>query len=63
MHHADLAGGARVAVGHVRRALLVADEDVMELRILGERVVGGKDGAAGIPEHQVGTLPSATIPR
>ena len=30
MHDADLARGPGVAVGHVRRALLVADEDVAD---------------------------------
>ena len=47
--HADLARGARVAVGHVRRALLVAHEHVMDGE-LAQRVVGGQDGAAGIAE-------------
>ena len=46
---ADLARGARVAVGHVRGALLVAHEDVVDGK-LAQRVVGGQDGAAGIAE-------------
>ena len=46
---ADLAGGARVAVGHVRGALLVAHEDVADGE-LAQRVVDGQDGAAGIAE-------------
>ena len=47
--NADLARGAGVAVGHVRGALLVADEDVADGEFA-ERVVGGQDGAAGIAE-------------
>ena len=46
---ADLARGAGVAVGHVRGALLVADEDVVDGE-LAQRVVGGQDGSAGIAE-------------
>ncbi len=46
---ADLARGARIAVGHVRGALLVADQDVMNGE-LAQRVVGGQDGSAGIAE-------------
>ncbi len=46
---ADLAGGAGVAVGHVRGALLVADEDVVDGE-LAQRVVGGEDGSAGVAE-------------
>src|SRR6185503_16038551 len=48
--HADLAAGAGVAVGHVRRPLLVADEDVAD-RIAEHRVVGRKDRAARVAEH------------
>ena len=48
--HADLAARARVAVGHVRRALLVADEHVAD-RIAEHRVVGRQDRAARIAEH------------
>ena len=47
--HADPPGGAGVAVGHVRGALLVADEDVVDGE-LAQRVVGGQDGSAGIAE-------------
>ena len=46
---ADLARGAGVAVGHVRGALLVADEDVVDGE-LAQRVVDGQDGSAGIAE-------------
>ena len=46
---ADAARGARVAVGHVRGALLMAHEDVVDGK-LAQRVVDGQDGAAGIAE-------------
>ena len=46
---ADAAGCARVSVGHVGRALLVADQDVVDGK-LAQRIVGGKDGPAGIAE-------------
>ena len=44
-HHARLAGRARVAVGHVRGPLLVADEDQLDLRV-DERVEDRHRGAA-----------------
>ena len=40
---------ARVSVGHVGRALLVADEDMVDGE-LAQRVVDGQDGPAGIAE-------------
>ena len=40
--HARRARGARVAVGHERRALLVAREDVADRRLAQERVVDGE---------------------
>ncbi len=43
---ADLAGDPGVAVGGVGAALLVADEDVAQLRIVAEDVVEGQDHAA-----------------
>ena len=46
---ADLAARARVAVGHVRRALLVPDEDVAD-RIAEHRVVRGQNRPARIAE-------------
>ncbi len=49
---ADLAGGAGVAVGHVRGALLVADEDVVDGE-LAQGVVGGEDGSARVAEDFV----------
>ncbi len=49
---ADLARGAGVAVGHVRGALLVADEDVVDGE-LAQGVVDGEDGSAGVAEDPV----------
>jgi hypothetical protein len=43
---ADLARGARVAVGHVRGALLVAHEDVVDGE-LAQRVVAGRMAPPG----------------
>ncbi len=48
--HADAASSACVAVGHVRCALLVANEDVMELGFA-ERIINGKNRAARITEN------------
>ena len=53
--------GARVAVGHVRRALLVADEDVAD-RVLEQRVVGRHDRAARITEHDVDAFADEAFP-
>ena len=47
--HAHLARGARIAVGHVRGALLVAHQHVVNGK-LAQRVVGGQNRAAGIAE-------------
>ena len=49
MRNAHLAGRARVAVGHVRRALLVADEDVVDGK-LAQRIVDGQNRSARIAE-------------
>src|ERR1035437_5563864 len=46
---ANLARGARVAVCHVRRTLLVADEGVVDGE-LAQGVIDGQDGPAGIAE-------------
>ncbi len=46
---ADSTAGSRVAIGHMRGALFVAYEDVMQLRFT-KRVVDGKNGATGIAE-------------
>ena len=46
-------GGARVAVRGVSASLLVAYEDVADLRVRRYAVVEGEDDAAGIPEDRV----------
>ncbi len=48
--HADAAARPRVAVGHMRRALLVANQDVPN-RKLQHRVIRGENRPAGIAEH------------
>ena len=52
---ADLAAGARVAVGHVRGALFVADQHVAN-RVVEQRVVGRQNRAARIAEDGVHAL-------
>ncbi len=54
--HADLAARPRVAVGRVAAALLVADEDVADLRVVAEDVVDREDDAARVAEQRVGAL-------
>ncbi len=44
------AAGARVSIGHVRGALLVAHQHMVHARF-GHGVVGGQDGAAGVSEY------------
>ena len=53
---ADAAGSARVALRHVAGALLVPREDVANRRAARERVVGGKDRAAGKSEDDLDAL-------
>ena len=48
--HSHSSAGARVAIGHVRGALFVADQNVVNLGP-GQRVIGRQDGAAGIAEY------------
>ena len=48
--NAHFAGGARVAVGHVRGALLVADKDVVDGKFA-QRIVNGKNCSARVPEY------------
>ena len=59
--HADLARGARVAVGHVRRALLVPHEHVAD-RVLQQRVVDGHHRAAGVAEDDVDPFAREHLP-
>ena len=49
-HHAGLAGGAGVAVGHERRARLVAREHVGDVALAQQRVVDGQVVIAGNAE-------------
>ncbi len=48
--------GARVAVGGVHRALLVAHQDVLHLVLLEQLVVDEQDRAAGVAEYDFGAL-------
>ena len=49
----SLTGDAGVAVGHVRRGLLVAHEDVADVRVLRQGVVEGQNRAAGVAEDRI----------
>ena len=51
-----LAGGAGIALGRVAGALLVADEDVLDLLLLEDLVVDREHGAAGIAENVLHAL-------
>ena len=53
---ADLLRGARVAVGRVHRALLVAHQDVLHLVLLEELVVDKEHRAPGIAEDVLDAL-------
>ena len=57
MHTPTLPRHAGVAVGGVGAALLVADEDVPQLRVVAEDVVQRQDHAAGVAEEDVDALP------
>ena len=46
----DLSAGAGVTVGHMRRALLMAYQHMMDLAVL-ERIVGWQNRAARVAEH------------
>ena len=52
-HHARLAGGARVAIRHVRGGLLVAHQNVLQPLLLEDGVVDVQRRAARVAE-QVG---------
>ena len=54
--HADVARGARIAVGLVHRALFVAGKHMVKLLAIVERVVDLDGLAARIAEHQVDAL-------
>ena len=54
--HPDPTGHPGVAVGGVRAALLVADEDVAQLGIVAEDVVERQDHAARVAEEDVDAL-------
>ena len=53
---AHLVGGARVAVGGMHRALLVAHEDVLDPVLLEQLVVDEEHGAAGVAEYVLDPL-------
>ncbi len=55
-HDADLAGRARVALGGVHRAALLAHQDVAQRVLLEERIVNRQDRAAGIAEYDIDAL-------
>jgi hypothetical protein len=50
-HDADLAGGAGIAFGRVAGALLVADEDVLDVILLEDLVIDRQHRATGIAEE------------
>ena len=51
--HPHAPARAGVAVGRVRRRLLVPHQDVPQLRVVRQRVVERHDRAAGVPEHHL----------
>src|SRR5690606_8529724 len=55
-HHARLAGRARVALGSVRRAGLVPDEDMADPVIAEQLVIDGQHRAARVAEHELDSL-------
>ena len=52
---ADFAGGARISVGRMGGALLVADQDVAD-RVFAQSVVDGQDRSTGIAEYFANAL-------
>ncbi len=60
--HADLAGGPGITVGHVRRALFVADQHVAD-GVVEHRVIGREDGSARVAEHAGDALPHEGLPQ
>ena len=55
-HHADLAGGARIALGRVHRAAFLAHQDVANSVLLEQRIVDRQYGAARIAENNLYAL-------
>ena len=55
-HDAGLAGRARIAFGGVAGALLVADQDVLDVVLLENLVIDRKHGAAGIAEQMLDAI-------
>ena len=60
--HNDAARCARVTVRHVRRALFVAHQYVMNVAEL-QRVIGGQNRAAGIAKDRRNSLLLQTFPQ
>jgi len=58
--HTDAPGSARVAVGHVRGALFMADENVLDLRVE-QRIVSRQDRAARIAEDDIDAFGNQTL--
>ena len=59
--HTDLVLRAGVSIGHMRGALLVARQHVVD-GVLNHRVVRGHDRAAGVPEDDLYALPNQGLP-
>jgi hypothetical protein len=59
--HSHTSGSARVAIGHVRRALLVTDQYVMNVAVL-QRVIRRKNRSSGVPEYGGNPLLLQTFP-
>ena len=55
-HHADLAGGAGIALGRMHRRLLVAHQDVLDMVLVEQRVVDRQHRAARIAEDVLDAL-------
>jgi len=55
-HHAHFPGGSGIGIGSVHRRLLVAYQDVLDLFLLEQLVVQGKDGTARVTENELDAL-------
>jgi hypothetical protein len=55
-HDADLPGRARIALGRMSRALLVADEIMLDVALLEDFVIDRQYGCAGIAEDMFDTV-------